>query len=68
MAVGGKLPVNTNGGMLSGSYMHGWNLVAEVIRQLRHEAGRQQIANLEASMFSLAQTDQIYPIIFTRGP
>ena len=67
MAVGGKLPVNTNGGMLSGSYMHGWNLVAEVIRQLRHEAGRQQIANLKASMFSLAQTDQVHPIIFTRG-
>lgn len=67
MAVGGRLPVNTNGGMLSGSYMHGWNLVAEVTRQLRHEAGRQQIGGLEASMFSLAQTDQAHPIIFTRG-
>jgi acetyl-CoA acetyltransferase len=67
MAVGGQLPVNTNGGMLSGSYMHGWNLVAEVVRQLRHEAGRQQIAGLQASMFSLAQTDQVHPMVFTRG-
>jgi acetyl-CoA acetyltransferase len=67
LAVGGRLPVNTNGGMLSGSYMHGWNLVAEVTRQLRHEAGARQIAGLRASMLSVAQTDQAHPVIFTRG-
>ena len=67
MAVGGKLPVNTAGGMLSGSYMHGWNHVAEITRQLRHEAGERQIADVEVSMFSLAQTDQVHPIIFRRG-
>jgi acetyl-CoA acetyltransferase len=66
LAVGGAMPVNTNGGMLSGSYMHGWNLVAEVTRQLRHEAGQRQIAGLNASLFSLAQTDQVHPIVFTR--
>jgi len=67
MAVGGKLPVNVGGGMLSGSYMHGWNQVAEITRQLRHEAGPCQIEGVETSMFSLAQTDQAHPVIFTRG-
>ena len=67
MAVGGKLPVNTSGGMLSGSYMHGWSHVVEITRQLRHEAGARQIQGLEASLFSLAQTDQIHPIVFQRG-
>jgi acetyl-CoA acetyltransferase len=67
MAVGGSLPVNTGGGILSGSYMHGWNHVAEIVRQLRHEAGARQIRDVEVSMFSLAQTDQVHPIVFMRG-
>jgi len=67
MAVGGRLPVNVGGGMLSGSYMHGWNQVAEVTRQLRHEAGPRQVKGVQASLFSVTQTDQAHPIIFTRG-
>jgi acetyl-CoA acetyltransferase len=67
MAIGGKLPVNTAGGMLSGAYMHGWSHVAEITRQLRHEAGPRQIRDVEISLFSLAQTDQVHPILFERG-
>ncbi len=67
MAVGGAMPVNVAGGMLSGAYMHGWNHVAEITRQLRHEAGPRQIADIEVSMFSLAETDEVHPIIFQRG-
>lgn len=67
MAIEGSLPVNTAGGILSGSYMHGWSHVAEIVRQLRHEAGNRQINNVEVSMFSLAQTDQVHPIVFMRG-
>lgn len=66
-AVGGSLPVNMAGGMMSGSYMHGWNLVAEIAKQLRHAAGSRQISNVKTSLFSLAQTDQVHPIIFERG-
>jgi acetyl-CoA acetyltransferase len=68
MAVGGRLPVNTAGGMLSGSYMHGWNHVVEITRQLRHEAGQRQIKGVEHSLFSLAETDQVHPVLFERGP
>jgi acetyl-CoA acetyltransferase len=64
---GAVLPINTGGGMLSEAYMHGWNHVAEITRQLRHEAGPRQIPGVETSMFSLTQTDQAHPIIFIRG-
>jgi acetyl-CoA acetyltransferase len=65
--VGGRLPVNRAGGMLSEAYMHGWNHVAEITRQLRHEAGPRQVPGVEISMFSLAQTDEAHPLIFARG-
>jgi hypothetical protein len=67
MTHGGRVPTNTAGGNLSGSYMQGWSQVAEVVRQLRHEAGARQIEGLEVSMSSLAQTDQAHPLVFTRG-
>jgi acetyl-CoA acetyltransferase len=67
MAVGGKLPTNTEGGNLSGSYMHGWSQVAESVRQVRGRAGPRQVAGLNAAMFSLAQTDQAHPLIFVPG-
>ena len=65
--INGSTPVNTAGGMLSESYMHGWNQITEIVRQLRHEAGVRQIPDIQASLFSLAQTDEVHPMIFTRG-
>ena len=64
MTLGGCIPTNMGGGNLSGSYMHGWSQIAEVVRQLRHEAGVQQIAGLRYSLSALTQTDQTHPIIF----
>lgn len=45
IAPGGRLPVNTNGGSLCSVHpgMYGLFLIAETIRQLRHEAGAAQI-------------------------
>lgn len=40
----GRFPTNTNGGHLSESYMQGWGLIAESVRQVRGAADARQIA------------------------
>lgn len=43
---GGRLPVNTGGGQLSGYYLQGMTPVAEAILQARHQAGERQVPDL----------------------
>lgn len=44
---GGVLPVNTNGGILSEGHTSGWGHIVEMVRQLRHVAGRRQVEGAE---------------------
>ena len=43
LALGGQFPANTSGGHLSESYMQGWNLHIEAVRQIRGMANGRQI-------------------------
>lgn len=59
IAPGGKLPVNTSGGMISEGYACGWNSIAEIVRQLRGEAGQTQLAKAENLQWATNWGDSI---------
>jgi acetyl-CoA acetyltransferase len=59
----GRWPTNTNGGHLSESYMQGWGLIAEAVRQLRGEGGERQIPDAEIIQYICA-TNIAASIIF----
>lgn len=45
IALGGRLPVNTHGGLMSEGHLGGLNHVIEAVRQLRHQCAGRQVDN-----------------------
>jgi acetyl-CoA acetyltransferase len=66
LSVGGRLPTNTDGGHLSNSYMQGWGLNVEAVRQIRGECGARQVSDCEVVQYVQA-TPCTRSIIYTRG-
>ena len=67
--IGGEIPANTSGGMLSESYMQSWNHQPELVRQLRHayEGTPRQVQGAEIAHYVGDASGRVASVIYTRG-
>ena len=57
--LGGELPMNTSGGLLSEAHVAGWNSILEIVLQLRGTAGERQIPNARYLQWATPWSDSV---------
>jgi acetyl-CoA acetyltransferase len=57
--IGGKLPTNTAGGLLSEGHICGWGHIIEATRQVRGQAGERQVPDCEVVQWATPFGDSI---------
>lgn len=67
LKLGARYPSNTSGGHLSESYMQGWGLVLESVRQVRKTAGPRQVKNAH-NVHYMCASPLCSSIIFSDSP
>jgi hypothetical protein len=67
LALGARYPTNTSGGHLSESYMQGWALNAEAVRQIRGACGERQVKEC-ALVHYMATAPVVTSIIYGKDP
>src|SRR5262245_42601680 len=56
---GGRLPMNTSGGLLSEAHVGGWNSIREMVRQIRGTAGPRQIPTADVLQWGTIWGDSV---------
>ena len=67
LALGARYPTNTSGGHLSESYMQGWALNVEAVRQVRGACGDRQVQDCAFAHY-MAAAPVCTSIIYGREP
>jgi acetyl-CoA acetyltransferase len=67
ISLGGQLPLNTNGGQLSGGRLHGLGFVHEVCLQLRGQAAERQVQGARVGLVAVGAVPYVGCILLRRA-
>ena len=67
ISLGGTLPVNTDGGQLSGGRLHGFGFVHEICLQLRHQADQRQVPGARVGLVAVGAVPYVGCMLLRAG-